>query len=44
VREIVLTLWGSRRATQVERAIELPSLLGVGSCGARRAGLVGDAN
>ena len=28
VRGIVLTPWGSRRATLVERVIELPSLLG----------------
>ena len=28
VRGIVLTLWGSRRATLVEHVIELPSLLG----------------
>ena len=28
MREIVLTLRGSRRATLVERIIELPSLLG----------------
>ena len=28
VRGIVLTLWGSQRATLVERVIELPSLLG----------------
>ena len=28
VREIVLTPWGSRRATLVERVIELPSLVG----------------
>ena len=27
VREIVLTPWGSRRETLVERVIELPSLL-----------------
>ena len=28
VRGVVLTLWGSRRATLVERVIELPSLSG----------------
>ena len=44
VRGIVPTPWGLQRATLVERVIELPSLFGVGSCGARRAGLVGDAN
>jgi hypothetical protein len=33
VRGIVLTLRGSRRATLVERVIELPHLM-VGSCGA----------
>jgi hypothetical protein len=33
VREIVLTPRGSRRATLVERVIELPHLM-VGSCGA----------
>ena len=31
VRGIVLTLWGSRRATLVERVIELPSLDSWGS-------------
>jgi hypothetical protein len=33
VRGIVLTPWGSQRATLVERVIELPYLM-VGSCGA----------
>jgi hypothetical protein len=33
VREIVLTSWGSRRATLVERVIEIPHLM-VDSCGA----------
>jgi hypothetical protein len=33
VREIVLTPWGSRRATLVDRVIELPYLM-VGSYGA----------
>ena len=42
VRGIVLTPWGSRRTTLVEHVIELP--FGVGSCGAQRVGLVGDAN
>jgi hypothetical protein len=28
VRGVVLTPWGSRRATLVERVIELPSLMG----------------
>jgi hypothetical protein len=44
VRGIVLTPREPRRATLVEHVIELPSLVGRGSCGARRAGLASDAN
>jgi hypothetical protein len=44
MRGIVLTPWESQRATLVERVIELPLLFRVGSYGARRAGLAGDAN
>ena len=44
MREIVLTPQGSRRATLIERVIELPSLGSWGSCGAQRVGLAGDAN
>jgi hypothetical protein len=43
MRGIVLTPWGSRRATLVERVIELPTF-GVDSCGARCLSLAGDAN
>jgi hypothetical protein len=43
VRGTVLTPWEPRRATLVERVIELPSLR-VGFCGAQRVGLAGDAN
>ena len=38
VRGVVLAPRGSRRATLVERVIELPSLFGVSSCGAQRVG------
>jgi hypothetical protein len=44
MRRIVLTPQEPRRATLVEHIIELPSLVDVGSCGTRRAGLAGDAN
>ena len=37
---IVLAPWEPRRATLVERVIELPSLGPWGSCGAQRVGLV----
>jgi hypothetical protein len=40
VRGIVLVPLEPRRATLVERVIELPSLGFVGSCGAQRVGLV----
>jgi hypothetical protein len=40
---IVLTPWGSRRATLVERVIELPHLM-VGSCGALWESLVVDTD
>ena len=40
VREIVLTLRGSQRATLVERDIELPLLGSWGSCGAQHVSLV----
>ena len=43
VRGIALTPREPRRATLVERVIELPSLVG-SSYGAQRMGLAGDAN
>ena len=44
VRGVVLATWEPRRATLVEHVIELPLLLGVGSCGAQHVGLASDAN
>ena len=44
VRDIVLTPRELRRATLVERDIELPLLGSWGSCGAQCVGLAGDAN
>ena len=44
LRDIMLAPQEPRRATLVECVIELPSLLGIGSYGVRRAGLAGDAN